>query len=211
MAKLVIFGASGRTGKPLVEQALAAGHEVIAFVRDASKLPLQHEKLTLCVGDVMNAGDVERAIASDVDAVLSAIGHAKGSPKDMQTVGTRNMIAAMEQRGVRRIVSLTGAGVADPNDRPKLIDHIIKFMLRTLSGDVLEDAVNHAEVLRASDRDWIIVRGPMLTEGPHTGSYRVGWVGVNTSPRISRADVADFMLTQVDDDTYLRQMPMVSD
>jgi len=208
--KLTIFGATGRTGIPLVQQALAAGHTVTAFVRTPEKLPITHDQLTVVQGDATVPAAVERAVAG-ADAVLSALGQTKGAPKDMQTVATRNIVAAMQQHGVRRLVSLTGAGVDAPQDQPKLINHLIKFALKTLSGDVLRDAENHAEVIRNSDLDWVIVRGPMLTEGPYTGQYRVGWVGVNTSARIARADVADFMLKQVTDDTYLRQAPMISD
>jgi putative NADH-flavin reductase len=208
--KLTIFGATGRTGIPLVQQALAAGHSVTALARTPEKLSITHDQLTVVQGDATDPAAVERAVAG-AEAVLSALGQTKGAPKDMQTVATRNIVAAMQQHGVRRLVSLTGAGVDAPQDQPKLINHLITFALKTLSGDVLRDAEGHAEVIRNSDLDWVIVRGPMLTEGPYTGQYRVGWVGVNTSARIARADVADFMLKQVTDDTYLRQAPMISD
>lgn len=207
--RITIFGASGRTGKHLVEQALAAGHTVVALVRSPEKLALRHERLTIVKGDAGNAAAVEQAIAGS-DVVVSALGHVKGSPADIQTVATRHIIAAMERHGVRRLVSLTGAGVRAPQDQPKLIDRIIKFALATLSGDVLRDAESHVELIRRSNLDWIIVRGPMLTDAPRAGSYRVGWVGVGTSPRIARADLADFMLAQASDSRYLRQMPMVS-
>jgi putative NADH-flavin reductase len=207
--KLTIFGASGRTGHPLVEQALAQGHEVVAFVRDPAKLPIQHERLTFVQGDVADAAAVERAVAGS-DAVLSALGHTSASPKDIQTTATRNIVAAMRKHSVRRLVSLTGAGVSDPRDEPKLIDRVIKTLLVLVSKDVLKDAEMHADVIRASDLDWVIVRGPMLTEGPHTGQYNVGYIGKGSGTRISRADVADFMLKQARDTTYLRQAPMVS-
>lgn len=208
--KLAIFGATGRTGTPLVQQALAAGHEVIALVRTPSKLSIQHDKLTVIQGDAMNAVDIEKAVQG-ADAVLSVLGQSKDSPKDTQTVATKNIIAAMEKYGVKRLVSLTGAGVDAPEDRPKLSNHLIKFALKTLSGHVLQDGENHAALIRNSDLDWVLVRGPMLNEGPHTGAYRVGWVGVNTGARISRADVADFILKQASDTTYLRKAPMISD
>ena len=209
--KLAVFGATGRIGIPLVQQALDSGHDVVAFVRTPSKMPIQHERLTLVQGDAMQAADVEKAIAG-ADVVLSALGHTKNTPSDMQTVATKHIIAAMHKHGVKRLISLTGAGLAAPQDKPKPINHVIKFALKTLAGKVLEDAENHAKLIRtADDIEWVIVRGPMLTEGPHTGNYRVGWVGVNTGARISRADVADFMLKQTQDDTYLHQAPMISD
>lgn len=207
--KLTIFGASGRTGRPLVEQALAAGHTVTVLVRDPARLPAGHAGLTVLKGDVLRAEDVERAVAG-ADVVLSALGQVKESPKDLLTVATSYIVTAMQKHGVRRLISLTGAGVPAPQDRPKLINHLIKLALVTLSGDLLRDAEAHAEIIRGSNLEWVIVRGPMLTEGERTGQYRVGWVGVNTGARIPRGDVADFMLKQVNSSAYLRQAPMIS-
>lgn len=207
--KVVIFGASGKTGRHLVEQALGAGHEVAAFVRDPSRLGVSHERLEVVRGDVTDAAAVEGAIAGR-DAALSVLGHTKTSPKDVQFVGTKNIVAAMEKRGVRRLVSLTGAGVRVPEDEPKLVDRAFAFLLRRLQGDVLEDAERHAEAIKASGLDWVIVRGPRLTDGEERGEYRVGYVGKDSGTRISRADVAAFMLEQATGDAYLRRMPMVS-
>ena len=207
--RLAVFGASGRTGRPLVEQALAAGHEVTAFVRDLSKLSMSHERLTVVEGDVKEYAKVQDAITG-ADAVLSVLGHTKSSAKDVQTMGTENIVAAMEESSVRRLVSLTGAGVGDPEDEPKLFDRAITGLLKLLQKDMLEDAEGHARVIEKSGLDWTIVRGPMLTEGEKKGEYRVGYVGKNSGTKISRADVADFMLRQVADDTYLGQKPMVS-
>jgi putative NADH-flavin reductase len=207
--KLTVFGASGRTGRPLVEQALAAGHEVTALVRDPARLPIMHERLHVVRGDVQDAAKVEQAVAG-ADAVLSALGHTPSSSKDVQAVATRNIINAMHKHGVKRLVSLTGAGIRDRQDQPKLVDKVFGFALKRLQPDVLRDAENHAKLIQGSDLDWVIVRGPRLVEGPHTGKYRVGYVGKNSGIRISRADVADFMLKQVTDSTYLRKAPMIS-
>jgi len=207
--RVAIFGASGRTGRPLVEQALAAGHEVRALVRDPSKLRVGRERLVVIRGDVLDAAKVEKTI-SGTDAVLSALGQTKGSTGDVQTRGTENIVAAMERHGVRRLVSLTGAGVRDPLDEPKFVDRAITFLLRRLQPDVLEDGVRHAEVVKSSGLEWVIVRGPRLTEGPKKGEYRVGMVGKNSGTQISRADLVEFMLDQLTTDAHLRQMPVVS-
>ncbi|CAA9532443.1 MAG: hypothetical protein AVDCRST_MAG05-4553 [uncultured Rubrobacteraceae bacterium] len=207
--RVAVFGASGRTGRPLVEQALARGHEVRALVRDPSKLQVEHERLVVIRGDVLDATKVEEAITG-TDAVLSALGQTTSSPKDVQTRGTENIVAAMERHGVRRLVSLTGAGVRDARDEPKLVDRAITFLLKRLQPDVLEDGVRHAEVIKASGLEWVVVRGPRLTEGPKRGEYRVGMVGKNSGTQISRADLAGFMLDQLTTDAHLRQMPVVS-
>ncbi|MGH3144196.1 MAG: NAD(P)-dependent oxidoreductase [Rubrobacter sp.] len=207
--RIVVFGASGRTGRPLVGQALEAGHEVTAFVRDPARLPVRHERLRVVTGDVTDAVAVERTVAGQ-DAVISVLGPAKDAPKDVLTRGIGNIVAAMKRHGLRRLVSLTGAGVRDPEDRPKLLDRVIVAALKLVQRDVLEDGVRHAEVIKRSGLEWVVVRGPMLNEGEKTGEYRVGYVGKNSGSKISRADLADFMLGQLADDTYLVRMPMVS-
>ena len=207
--KLAIFGATGRTGLPLVQQALEAGHDVRALVRTPGKMTIQHEHFHIVEGDSLNPTDVEKVVQG-TDAVISVLGQGKHSPHDLQTVSMRHIVAAMQKYQVQRLVSLTGAGVDAPQDRPGISNHLIKLALKTLSGQVLKDAQQHTHIIANSDLDWVIVRAPMLTEGPHTGTYRVGWVGVNTGSRIARADVADFLLKQVTDTTYLHQMPMIS-
>ncbi len=208
--KLTLFGATGRTGIPFIQQALEAGHEVTAFVRNPSRLTMQHARLKVVQGDVFDAVKVEQAI-SGADAVVSVLGHAKDTPRNLMAVAAQNIVIAMKKHGVRRIVTLTGAGVRDENDQPKLVDNIIRFLLTVLSPAVLKDSEDHVRIIRESGLDWVVVRGPMLTEGPRQSKYRVGMVGKGSGTRIARADVADFMLKQVTDKTYLRAMPMVSD
>lgn len=208
--KIVVFGATGRTGIPLVQQALDAGHEVVGFARTPSKMPIQHDRLTLIAGDVMNADDVQRAIPPDVDAVLSTLGPVKGSPPEMLPRAADNIIAAMQQSGVMRLIYMTGAGVDAPQDQPKFINHVIKFALKTISGDVLRQSEEAVAKVRGSDRDWTVVRAPMLTDGDYSGDIRVGWVGVNTGPRLARADAAAFMLQQAAATDHLRQAPVIS-
>ena len=207
--KLTIFGASGKTGIPLTQQALDAGYQVTAFVRDPNKLPITHERLTVVKGDAADPAAVEAAVTG-ADAVISALGPTPTAPPGIHTTATRNIVAAMKKQGVRRLVSLTGAGVEAPEDQPKLINHIIKLALKTLAGDVLRDGQGHALIIQSSDLDWVIVRGPRLQDGPRTGNIKVGWVGVGTGTTINRPDLAEFMIKQATSDTYLRKMPAVS-
>lgn len=181
-----------------------------ALVRDASKLAASDEQLTVVTGDVRDGDAVERAVMGS-DVVLSLFGQVKGSPRSLQTDGTKQIVAAMQKHGVRRLVTLSGGGLRAPQDRPKIPDRIIRTLLRVLSGHVLADAEGHLAVLRESGLDWTVVRGPMLTEEPGKGRYRVGWVGVGTGTRISRDDLADFILTQIDDRSFVGQMPFISE
>lgn len=207
--KLTIFGASGRTGRHLVRAALAAGHDVTAFVRNPATFDLSDPRLRVVQGDSADANAVARAVQG-ADAVLSALGPVKGSPKDLLITAQHHIVSAMQAAGVRRFVALTGAGVRDAQDQPKLIDHIFGFLLKLTAADVLQDSINGVERVRASSLDWIVVRAPRLTDGPALGRWRVGYVGKESGTQISRADLAAFMLQQVTDDTWLRKMPMIS-
>jgi putative NADH-flavin reductase len=207
--KLAVFGASGRTGRLVVEQALAAGHEVVAFVRDPAKLPLRHERLRIVPGDVTDLDAVRRAIAG-VDAVISTIAPSRGGPKDVVARGTATIVAAMGETGVRRIVISSGAGVPDPNDPPSVGAAVIRALLRVLAGPVLADSAKAVALLRASDRDWTVIRAPFLVDGPRTGRYRRGYFGAGFGARISRADLAEALLAAVDDQSTVGSAPIVA-
>ena len=151
--KIAVFGATGKVGQHLVDQALERGDEVTVFVRDAFKLTIQrHERLKVVQGDVLDPKVVEQAVVG-TDAVLSALGHTKTSTKDVLTEGTKNIIAAMDKHGVRRLVRLTGAGVRDPKDEPKLVDRVIGSLLKLLQRDLLEDGMPQARGVRGSDEE----------------------------------------------------------
>jgi putative NADH-flavin reductase len=208
--KLAIFGATGKTGQHLVQQALDTGHEVVAFVRTPSKLNIQNrEHLSFVQGDIQDAAEVEAAIQG-ADAVLSVLGPTSNKPELAVTNGTQNILAAMQKHAVRRLLVSTGAGVRDPLDKPKLIDHVFSLLLRLLSHNTVEDMTQVVRLVRASDRDWTIIRVPRLTDALPTGKIRIGYLGSDVSTQLSHADMADFMLKQVNDQTYLHQAPVIS-
>lgn len=210
MKTIALFGATGKTGSLFLEKALEAGYPVQVLVRNPDKLSAKRASLKVVKGDVLSASDVEATIAG-ADIVLSLFGHVKGSPEWLQTNGTKRIIEAMKKHGVQRIISLSGGGLPFPEkDQPKFADKLIRGMMKIAVPKVLNDAIRHHEVLVQSGLDWVIVRGPRLTDHPRKGTYRLGWVGVNASTSIGRADLADFILTQVEDATFNGQMPFVS-
>ncbi len=209
MKTIALFGGSGRTGQPFITQALAKGYAVKALVRSPEKITTPHEQLTLVKGDVLNYDDVRKTVA-DTDTVVSLFGHVKGSPEWLQTNGTKNIVQAMKEEKVGRIISLSGGGLPFEKDEPKFADKAIRFIMKVAVPKVLNDAIEHAKVLRNSGLDWVIVRGPRLTEDPKKGEYRVGWVGVNAGTKVGRADLADFVVQLVEDSQYDHQMPFVS-
>jgi putative NADH-flavin reductase len=206
--KLTLFGATGGTGRALVEQALGAGHDVTAFARTPSKITIEHPRLTLAQGDIHDSTAVENAVIS-ADAVLSALGAVRGGPNDILTVGTQNIIAAMQKHNVRRLVFLTGAGVKQPQDPPSIGSVVMIPLMKLLSPKVLADAECAVDAIQKSNLDWTIVRAPRLGDNPPKGSYRTGYLRP-AFEQVSRADVAAFMLSQLTNSTYLRQTPMIT-
>ena len=207
--KVLVIGATGGTGQQLVRQALDRGYEVTAFVRDPAKLEIRHPQLHVVRGDVMDRRSVEDAVAGQ-DAVISALGHRRlFVPSTVQTEGMRNILRAMEKQGVRRLVAVTALGLGDSVGKLGLLSTLLIYPF--ILAIYFWDKSRQEQLIGASDLDWIVVRPGVLTEGPKRGSYRHGkavgsYLGLS---KIGRADLADFMLNQLSDDTYLRTAPGV--
>ena len=207
--RIVVFGASRGVGREVVKQALEAGHTVTAFVRSPSTFSLQHPDLTLCQGDALDAVAVENAIAGQ-DAVISALGPTRPPVPGMMETAAKNIVAAMKKHGVRRLISTTGAGVRQPEDKPKLADYLIGFLLNLLAKSVVLDSAANVKVIQNSDLDWTVVRYPRLMDGEHTGKYRFAYVSKDSSTQLSRADAAASLLKELTERQWLRKLPLVS-
>jgi putative NADH-flavin reductase len=207
--RLLVFGATGGTGRELLIQALDQGHSVMAYARDPAKIEdIQHSRLTVVRGDVLEAAAV-RSVVAGHDGVLVTIG-AGAMRTALREEGTRNIVEAMQSAGVKRLICQSSLGVGDSRANLRFFTKYIVvgiFLRHAFADHELQEAV-----VRKSSLDWTIVRPPHLKDGPRTGVYRHGF---STTDRriedwISRADVADFMLKQLVDDRYLRQAPGVS-
>jgi putative NADH-flavin reductase len=208
--RITIFGATGGTGKQLVEQALAAGYQVVAYVRNPSKLNTRHENLTIAKGDLADQAMIERAI-SGADAVISVLGPRGDSKNKPITRGMQNIIEAMKKQGVRRLIISSTLSAKDPNDLPDFKAKALVNLVKLTMHAAYEEIVSVAETVRKSDLDWTIVRLTTLNNNPKPGKVRVGYLGKGeVGLRISRADLAEFMLKQVQDTKYLRQAPVIS-
>ncbi|HMO79165.1 MAG TPA: SDR family oxidoreductase [Pyrinomonadaceae bacterium] len=207
--KLLILGASGLTGRELVKQALAAGHEVTAFVRDPAKLDIRSDQLRVEVGNILNRISLETAIPGH-DAVLSALGSPGLGKSTELSDGLRNIIDVMELNGPKRLIFESGIGIGDSAEHvPWFTKHVfIPFVIK----NIYADKEIQERQIRESSLDWTIVRPAALTNGPRTGVYRHGDAISKERPakKISRADTAEFMLRQLDDDTYLHKTPGLS-
>jgi putative NADH-flavin reductase len=197
--KLTLFGASGRTGLQVMDQALAAGHEVRAVVRDAKSLPDYRSGLEVVVADVMDPAAIVDAVR-DQDAVISAIGTRNGrKPTTVCTDSARSIVKAMHDAGTKRLVVVSGTGPFNEGEGiPMRL--LIKPVGKLFLHNVFADFVTMEAVVRASDLDWTIIRPPGLNEKPFTGTYRTQRdADMARNFAVSRADVADLILRVVPD------------
>jgi putative NADH-flavin reductase len=201
--RVLIIGATGGTGRQLVQQALELGHEVTAFVRKPAKLKIQHPNLRVVKGNVRDYASVEAAMRGQ-NAVVSALGHKRlFYPTKILSEGTRNILRAMKACNVPRFICESSLGVGSAVGRLGLI--FTFFVIPLILPFSFWDRVRQEKLIEESDTDWVIVRPAVLTNGAARGSYRHGPNLGNfiLTRRISRADVADFMLKQLTDDDYI--------
>ena len=215
--KLTIFAATGGIGRQALEQALAAGHDVTAVVRNPNKLPREAVRIVTTDLAAADPAALESAVAG-ADAVLSGLGPRSTSDAGIASQGTRAIIQAMQATGVRRIVVVSAApiGTVPSPGRPKpprhdpgdgfLMRHLFSHVARTLFREHYADLALMEDILRDSGLDWTVVRPPRLTDKPLTSSYRVaygqnlrgGWL-------VSRADVAQLMLRVLEQPETIKQ------
>lgn len=217
--KLTIFGASGATGSQVLSQGLAAGHEIVAVVRDPARLAISHPNLTVLTADVLRPTDIAEAVAGR-DAVISALGHSrrrqerKAAPRPtLLADAARSITEAMRTSGSRRLVIVSASGpYADEGDGP-LLRYVAKPILgRTVFKVVWTDLAAMEKVVRASGLDWTVLRPPQLTDKPLTGRYRTRRdLNVRHGLRVSRADLAHFALAVAPDPGSYRAAIFLAD
>jgi len=197
--KLILFGATGKTGMHVWRQALDQGHEVTAFTRSASKFSADIPGLRVAQGDVTDPTSVANAVAGH-DAAIIALGSNGLRDKTTLTAGTENVIGGMAQHQVGRLVVLSAAGVGESW---KQTPWLARIMFRTLLRNIYADHEAQEELVRGSGMDWTIVRAAILKDDPATGQYSAsneGKVG-----HINREDLAHFLVQQADDSGYSGQ------
>jgi uncharacterized protein YbjT (DUF2867 family) len=204
--KLVVFGATGGTGRHLVDLALDANHDVTAFARTAP--PVVHPRLRVVLGDVRDT-EVTSAACAGQDAALIAIGAPARDRSRVRTTGTRAIVAGLKRAGVRRVVCLSTIGIGDSSAQltPLYRWVLVPLLLR----HAFADHLGQEQVLRDSGLDWTVVRAGPLTDRPATRALRHGFGPQDRAPgHTPRAEVAAFMLSQVTDDQYLHRTPAVA-
>jgi putative NADH-flavin reductase len=202
--KLTILGATGATGTALTRQALAAGHEVTAVVRDPARLAVPaHPRLRAVTADIMDPASLAAAI-DGADAVISAVGPRGTGPTTVIQDSVRSIIQAMHKTGTRRLLQVSGSVVADDGESPYLRYLLKPLARRTFLRHVCADMRHGEDQIRGSDLDWTIFRPPALTGKPATGAYRTA-IDRNLPHAftIPRADLAACMLATLADPATL--------
>jgi nucleoside-diphosphate-sugar epimerase len=209
---VAVFGATGKIGQQVVGQLLAAGHTVTAYVRNPAKFSLSHPQLTVVAGELDDAAGVARAVAG-ADAVISALGPSlrRGATGTPVTDGTRTIVAAMRDAGVRRFVGLDTPSIADPRDRPTLKAKVLPVMARLAFPNALTELVGMTAAVTGADLEWTIARITSPNDKAATGTIRAGFLGRDkVGSAMTRADIAAFLVGQLADDTYRRALPAIS-
>jgi putative NADH-flavin reductase len=192
----------------VVEQALALGHSVTALVREGSP-GIDHDHLRLVHGDATSDSDAIAEVVHGQDVVISALGRGKSfKSHDLIRQAAAQIVRAMQSASVTRLVFTSAFGLGDTREGVPLVSRLFRD---TLLRDIYADKEAGEAIVRASNLNWTFVHPSRLTDGPRTGTYRVGErLPLKGSPSISRADVAEFLIQQVDDPTYMRKTVLVT-
>ncbi|MBA2720497.1 MAG: NAD(P)H-binding protein [Chloroflexi bacterium] len=205
--RVLILGATGKIGRLALERALADGHDVVALVRETSRLE-RREGLAVVTGSI---GDVTviRGALEGSSAVIAAVGPRSNTAEDELAleVGMRNLTAAMEVAGVHRLIALSGAAVAVPGDRKPLLDQLASVLVRRFARHVVGAKQREYEVFSATALDWTALRPPLVIDGPPKGYRLAGQLKFGA--RVSRADVAQALVDQLADTRFGRAAPFV--
>ena len=206
--KILVFGATGPSGQRLVQQALSQGHEVTAFARNPDGMSTG-KRVRIVAGDTTRDAEQIAEAMRGQEAVLSALGRRKTIRSDNLIARSMHLILpAMEQAGVRRLVVMSAFGVGGSLRDAPLIPRI---MYSVLLADIFADKKAAEDEIRRSSLDWTIAYPVLLTDGPLTGHYRVGErLELRGVPKISRADVAHFMLAEMKNRAFVRKVAVLS-
>ena len=204
--KVIVFGGTGTIGRLVVQQAVEQDHEVTLLTRNPSLVGPTDPRVHVVEGDVFDARAIAPVIAGQDAVVVTLGGGRKGG---VRARGTAAIIEAMRATGVRRLVVLSLIGVGDSREQLNVFWKRLMFGL--LLRGAYADHVEQERLTRASGLDWTIVRPGSFTDGPRTGSYRRGFgPQEKTTLKVSRADVAEFVVEQLTDETWLRQAPSLA-
>lgn len=221
--KVVVFGATGKAGRTIALDLLAAGHEVTAFARDPAQFSAQtYPGLRLMQGDALNAADVAAAVAGQEAVIVSLgdstnpvvlkfgarLGIKRSTSPNICELGTQNVIAAMQAASVKRLICVSAYGVGDTRDK---LSTPYRLWFRALQLDEqLADKEQQERLVKQSGLDWTLVQPVGLTDGAATGRWLASTTGARRKRTVSRVDLADFITQILNNDQYSRETVVLS-
>lgn len=211
--RIALFGATGYTGTFVIEEALRQGHSLSVYTRDAGKLQAFNGQIEIVVGTLQDKGAIAKCLHGS-DAVISALG-----PNSLKVQGDRpvmhgmaNIIEAMKQSNVRRLIQISTSAYRDPKDGFAFNVRAFALLFKLIARKGVKDIRATAELIAKSDLDWTLVRIPNLKNGHAAGAVDTGWYGkTRLGMKLSRGNLAKFLIEQVDDVRFIREAPGVAD
>jgi putative NADH-flavin reductase len=199
MKKIIVFGATRGTGKLVVEQALLANYQVTAIIRNPEAFNFQNRNLKIIKGDVLNLASFKTALKGN-DAVVSCLGIPKIQETTLYSESMKNIVKAMKEVEVNRIICISSGAITTPPNSSFIMSFLLKNVLQRLFKPIYSDMSLMEKTLSNSDLNWTVIGAPKLTNGKQTGKYRIITnQPLKKIPIISRADLAEFMLSKLDD------------
>jgi putative NADH-flavin reductase len=210
MKKIIVFGATGATGKLVVEQALKAEHQVTVIVRNPSAFLLRHRKLNIIQGDVLQLNTFEKKMHGQ-DVVVYCLGTRKRGPTNVYSKGISNIMEAMQEKNINRLICLSAIAVIVPPKISRVMKFVTKNILQRLFRPMYADMLLMEKILSESNLNWTVIRPPWLRNARHTGKYRTAITEHLHNPsKISRADLADYIIAHLTDENTFKARVEIS-
>jgi len=209
---IALFGATGPTGKHIIEEALRQGYALSVYTRDAKKLEAFAGKVKIVVGNLQDRDAIAKCIEG-TDAVISALGPNGANIQGDRPImhGLSNIISVMKQSSVHRLIQISTASYRDPKDGFDIKARALAFMFKVIACKAYDDIKSTGELIANSKLDWTLVRIPFLKDDPANGQVDVGSYGkTKLSMKLSRGNLAKFLVDQVTDKTFVRAAPGIA-
>ncbi|MDM5188791.1 SDR family oxidoreductase [Bacillus sp. DX4.1] len=205
--KIAIIGASGKVGRFLVKQALQDGYQIRILTRSPEKIKRSHKNLEVVQGDARDITAIRNLLKGCI-AVINAVGQPKNEPYMFSTV-TNHILVAMKEHGIKRYILVSGGSLDVSGDQKRMMNKLGAKLFRMFLSKMMKDKYKELQTIQNSNVDWTIVRLPFVVEGEGTGQLKEG---VKDMPglKIQNGDIAPFLINQVNNPTYIRKCPFIS-
>lgn len=208
---VTIFGGTGETGLLVVKKALAKGYGVTVYARSPSKITFEHHNLDVITGELDDFDEIKRAVQA-TNAVISVLGPKAKTKGTKISEGTKNIVSAMEQTRVKRLIATATPVFKVKEDEFQWSFAFEDFIMKNLYKNKYQDIIETGKIITGSNLDWTLVRLPMLSSKPATGNLNIGYPGDGNVHffSLSKEDLADFLVQQVENRSFFGKAPVIS-